>query len=51
MAEDIPTHTTANIAVSAEFFDYLLAELERPPKVNPKMVELLRKTRGTIRHG
>lgn len=38
------------IVVTEEFFEYLLAELDRPPRVNPRMVELLRSARGTVVH-
>lgn len=37
------------IIVSPEAFEWLLAELDRPAKANPKMVELLRDARRVVR--
>lgn len=36
--------------VSPEVFDELLRRLDEPPKAHPKMVELLRRARGTVKH-
>lgn len=35
-------------AVTDEQFDELLAELDRPPKADPKLLALLRRTRETV---
>lgn len=43
---DIPTR----ILLDDETFDWLIAELEKPPKVNEKLVKLMRETQGSIVH-
>lgn len=48
MSDDIPESET-RIVVSKETYDWLLEGLERPPRVNPKMVELLRKSKGRVK--
>jgi uncharacterized protein (DUF1778 family) len=40
----------SRLEVSPEVFDELLRLLNEPPRPNPRMVELLRRTRGTVTH-
>lgn len=48
--DDIPYNPEANIVVSKETYEWLLEELERPARVDPKLVALFRQARRVIRH-